>query len=304
MVTDMRHDVIEEMVGNAIPANSYAEQWDMEGLGTQIRHVLAVDLPVADWAKEEGIAEPEIEERVRQASDSKMAEKAANYGPELMRMVEKSLLLQLLDQIWKDHLLTLDHLRQGISLRAYGQRDPLREYQTEAFELFQSMQHRLRETVTRALAVVEVQARPSEQTVVMHPRAQEMRESAPGSCGSRRRSGHGPTGAGHRNLWRRLCPRHRQSGARRHGTPHAAGRRHRRPEQSGDLGQGRPQRRLSLRLGQEVQALPRRGLTPRGWSSLPPRQPSPKCSISDSEFDAERISAAALAELLGDNVQP
>ena len=177
MVTDMRHDVIEEMVSNAIPANSYAEQWDMEGLGTQIRHVLAVDLPVADWAKEEGIAEPEIEERVRQASDSKMAEKAANYGPELMRMVEKSLLLQLLDQIWKDHLLTLDHLRQGISLRAYGQRDPLREYQTEAFELFQSMQHRLRETVTRALAVVEVQARPSEQTVVMHPRAQEMRES-------------------------------------------------------------------------------------------------------------------------------
>ncbi len=175
MVTDMRHDVISDMVNEAIPANSYAEQWDMEGLGTQIRHILAVDLPVADWAKEEGIAEPEIEERVRQASDSKMAEKAANYGPELMRMVEKSLLLQLLDQIWKDHLLTLDHLRQGISLRAYGQRDPLREYQTEAFELFQTMQHRLRETVTRALAVVEVQARPSD--VVMHPRAQEMRES-------------------------------------------------------------------------------------------------------------------------------
>ena len=175
MVTDMRHDVISDMVTEAIPANSYAEQWDMEGLGTQIRHILAVDLPVAEWAKEEGIAEPEIEERVRQASDSKMAEKAANYGPELMRMVEKSLLLQLLDQIWKDHLLTLDHLRQGISLRAYGQRDPLREYQTEAFELFQTMQHRLRETVTRALAVVEVQARPSD--VVMHPRAQEMRES-------------------------------------------------------------------------------------------------------------------------------
>ncbi len=175
MVTDMRHDVISDMVSAAIPPNSYAEQWDMEGLGTQVRHVLAVDVPVADWAQEEGIAEPEIEERVRQASDAKMAEKAANYGPELMRMVEKSLLLQLLDQIWKDHLLTLDHLRQGISLRAYGQRDPLREYQTEAFELFQTMQHRLRETVTRALAVVEVQARPSD--VVMHPRAQEMRES-------------------------------------------------------------------------------------------------------------------------------
>jgi len=177
MIGDMRHEVIAEMVSHAIPENSYAEKWDTEGLATQIRHVLAIDLPVQDWAKEEGIAEPEIEERVREAADRKMAEKAANYGPDLMRMVEKSLLLQLLDQIWKDHLLTLDHLRQGISLRAYGQRDPLREYQTEAFELFQSMQARLRETVTRALSVVEVRAQPAEETVVMHPRAQQMRES-------------------------------------------------------------------------------------------------------------------------------
>jgi preprotein translocase subunit SecA len=177
MVGDMRHDVIAEMVHEAIPPNSYAEQWDTAGLATKIRHVLAIDLPVAEWAQEEGIAEPEIEERVRQSSDRKMAEKAANYGPELMRMVEKSLLLQLLDQIWKDHLLTLDHLRQGISLRAYGQRDPLREYQAEAFELFQTMQAGLRETVTRALSVVEVQARNAEDTVVMHPRAQETRET-------------------------------------------------------------------------------------------------------------------------------
>ncbi len=179
MVADMRHDVIAEMVQQAIPANSYAEKWDTSGLATKTRHTLAIDLPIAEWAEEEGIAEPEIEERVRQASDRKMAEKAANYGPELMRMVEKSLLLQLLDQIWKDHLLTLDHLRQGISLRAYGQRDPLREYQAEAFELFQTMQAGLRETVTRALSVVEVQARNAEDTVVMHPRAQtqEMRES-------------------------------------------------------------------------------------------------------------------------------
>ena len=177
MIADMRHDVIAEMVQKAIPANSYAEQWDIDGLATQIRHTLAIDPPVAEWAAEEGIAEPEIEERVRQASDRKMAEKAANYGPELMRMVEKSLLLQLLDQIWKDHLLTLDHLRQGISLRAYGQRDPLREYQSEAFELFQSMQARLRETVTRALSVVEVRAQPAEETVIQHPRAQQMRET-------------------------------------------------------------------------------------------------------------------------------
>ncbi|NNG04652.1 MAG: preprotein translocase subunit SecA [Inquilinus sp.] len=175
MVTDMRHEVIEEMVSEAIPKNSYAEQWGIEGLSVRIKGVLGLDLPIADWAKEEGIAEPEIEERVREAADRKMAEKAANFGPDVMRMVEKSILLQLLDQVWKDHLLSLDHLRQGISLRAYAQRDPLREYQTEAFELFQSMQARLREAATQLLSVVEIQARPD--TVVMHPRAQQMRES-------------------------------------------------------------------------------------------------------------------------------
>ncbi|MGP1394904.1 MAG: preprotein translocase subunit SecA [Inquilinaceae bacterium] len=158
MVLDMRHEVIGEMVGKAIPPNSYSEQWDIDGLKADVLRVLGLDLPIDDWAREEGIAEPEIEERVRQASDRKMAEKAANYGPDLMRMAEKSLLLQILDQNWKEHLLTLDHLRQGISLRAYAQRDPLREYQAEAFDMFQGLLSHLRESVTRVLSLVELRA--------------------------------------------------------------------------------------------------------------------------------------------------
>ena len=178
MITDMRHDVTAEIVNEAIPPNSYAEQWDVGGLHDQTKRLLALDLPMQDWAKEEGIAEAEIEERVRQASDRKMAEKAANYGPEVMRMAEKSLLLQLLDQIWKDHLLTLDHLRQGISLRAYGQRDPLREYQSEAFELFNQMLSHLRHTVTQVLSHVEMRVGAPEDVAAARPtRPQDMRES-------------------------------------------------------------------------------------------------------------------------------
>src|SRR5690349_13801936 len=162
-IEDMRREVIEEMVKKAIPANAYAEQWNVDGLHEEIRRVLNLDLPVQDWAKEEGIAEAEIEERVQRAADEKMASKAANYGPELMRAAEKSLLLQLLDQAWKDHLLHLDHLRQGINLRAYAQRDPLNEYKREAFELFETMLATLRESVTAFLAHVELRVqRPEE----------------------------------------------------------------------------------------------------------------------------------------------
>ncbi|MEO1248474.1 MAG: preprotein translocase subunit SecA [Pseudomonadota bacterium] len=159
-VTDMRHELVEDMVSGAIPKNSYAEQWDIEGLKKEATNVLGLEAPVDEWAKEEGIADQEIEERLIKVSDAKMAAKAVEVGPEMMRVAEKSLLLQILDQLWKEHLLTLDHLRQGINLRAYAQRDPLREYQSEAFELFQGMLSRLRETVTRVLANVEFRAPP------------------------------------------------------------------------------------------------------------------------------------------------
>jgi preprotein translocase subunit SecA len=155
-ITDMRHETIETMVATAIPANAYAEQWDVEGLHAEALNILGLDVPVADWAKEEGIADEAIRERLTLAADEKMAAKEQAYGAETMRMVEKSLLLQLLDQTWKEHLLALDHLRQGINLRAYAQRDPLNEYKREAFELFSDMLGGLRATVTRVLSHVEL----------------------------------------------------------------------------------------------------------------------------------------------------
>ena len=162
-VTEMRHQVISTMVNRAIPPNSYSEAWDIAGLHEEVNRLLGMDLPVQDWAKEEGIAEPEIEERVREAADRKYAEKVESYGAETMRHVEKSLLLQILDQEWKDHLLQLDHLRQGISLRAYAQKDPLNEYKREAFELFETMLNTLREQVTAVLMHVEVRMAPSQE---------------------------------------------------------------------------------------------------------------------------------------------
>jgi preprotein translocase subunit SecA len=170
-VVDMRHETIEHMVGRFVPENSLSDLWDMTGLHAEIGRVLNLDLPVVDWAKEEGIAEDNLRERITEAADAKMAQKAATYGPELMRLAERSLLLQILDQTWKEHLLALDHLRQGINLRAYAQRDPLNEYKHEAFVLFTEMLNHLREAVTSVLCHVELrvqraddqgQAAPSE----------------------------------------------------------------------------------------------------------------------------------------------
>jgi preprotein translocase subunit SecA len=164
-VTDMRHEVIEGIVTRCIPPNALPEQWDVKGLHEEGMRLLGLDLPVADWVKEEGIAEAEITRRMIDGADRKMAEKAANYGPDIMRMAEKSLLLQLLDQTWKDHLLSLDHLRQGINLRAYAQRDPLNEYKREAFELFETMLAGLRETVTSVLCHVELRIQRGEDSI-------------------------------------------------------------------------------------------------------------------------------------------
>jgi preprotein translocase subunit SecA len=159
-ITDMRNETIEEMVALAIPENSLAEQWDIPALHAECLRLLALDLPLAEWANEEGITGDEVRERITAAADRKMAEKSANYGPDLMRMAEKSLLLQLLDQTWKDHLLSLDHLRQGINLRAYAQRDPLNEYKREAFELFEAMLGNLRQHITSVLSHVELRVQP------------------------------------------------------------------------------------------------------------------------------------------------
>jgi preprotein translocase subunit SecA len=155
-VAEMRHEAIADLVAEAIPENAYPETWDLAGLDERVRNLLGLELPVAAWAKEEGIDETQVRERLTEAADTAYAAKAANIGPDFMRMVEKSLLLQVFDQSWKEHLLQLDHLRQGIGLRAYGQRDPLNEYKSEAFLLFNNMLGSLRERVTSLLMTIEL----------------------------------------------------------------------------------------------------------------------------------------------------
>jgi preprotein translocase subunit SecA len=163
-VTGMRHEVVDDLVARYIPENVYPEQWDVAGLDEALKNVLALELPVRDWAKEEGIAGDEMRERIERRADEWMAGKAAKYGPEVMRYVEKSVLLQALDHLWREHLVMLDHLRQVIGLRGYGQRDPLNEYKAEAFHLFETMINRLREAVTAQLMRVEVVQQAQEET--------------------------------------------------------------------------------------------------------------------------------------------
>ena len=164
-IADMRHSVVEDLVAKHIPANAYPEQWDTASLQTVLKDMLTLELPVQDWAKEEGIADEEVKERITRRADEFMASKVAKYGPDVMRYVEKSILLQTLDHLWREHLVMLDHLRQVIGLRGYGQRDPLNEYKAEAFALFEAMVAHLREAVTAQLMRVEiVQQPPQEET--------------------------------------------------------------------------------------------------------------------------------------------
>jgi preprotein translocase subunit SecA len=155
-VTGMRHDFVEDVVNKFIPEHAYAEQWNTAGLKEELQRVLSVDLPVDEWAKEEGIADEELLSRIEKHVDELMAAKVAQWGPDVMRYVEKTILLQTLDHLWREHLVMLDHLRQVIGLRGYGQRDPLQEYKLEAFNLFGTMTGMLREAVTAQLMRVEI----------------------------------------------------------------------------------------------------------------------------------------------------
>jgi preprotein translocase subunit SecA len=162
-VTAMRHDVIEALVKRHIPENAYAEQWNTAGLTEEVKKTLGLDLPIADWAKEEGIADEEIKDRLLKAADAVMDEKANRFGPEIMSYIEKAVLLQTLDGLWREHLVTLEHLRQVIGFRGYAQRDPLQEYKTEAFELFQTLLTSLRERVTAQMMRVEIMSQDEAQ---------------------------------------------------------------------------------------------------------------------------------------------
>jgi len=156
IVADMRHEVVENLVHMHIPENAYAEQWDVAGLKKGVLEQLNLDLPVDAWAAEEGIDEKDILERLRAAVDEAAADRAERFGPEIMTYVERSVLLQTLDHLWREHIVNLDHLRSVIGFRGYAQRDPLQEYKAEAFELFQALLANLRQTVTAQLMRVEL----------------------------------------------------------------------------------------------------------------------------------------------------
>jgi preprotein translocase subunit SecA len=160
MTRDMRHGVIETLVHTYIPPDAYAEQWNTATLKEEIYRVLNLDLPIPDWAKEEGIADEEVIERITKAADEMMASKAARFGPDIMRQIEKAVVMQVLDHLWREHIVQLDHLRQVVGLRGYAQRDPLNEFKSEAFQLFEGLMAKLCEMTTQQLALVELQEPP------------------------------------------------------------------------------------------------------------------------------------------------
>jgi preprotein translocase subunit SecA len=177
LVEDMRLDVIEDILDRCIPKDSYPEQWDVETMHMETMRLLAMDLPLATWIKEEGITEQDIMDRISDAAAAKINSKKQLAGENAFRQMEKAFVLQTLDQHWKEHLLSLDHLRQGINLRAFGQRDPLNEYKTEAFGMFEKMLYSLRENITQTLSLVEVNLDPRVMEAIQKPEEQEMHET-------------------------------------------------------------------------------------------------------------------------------
>ncbi len=160
MIADMRGGVVDDLIAKHIPEDAYPEAWDVAGLQEAVRSGLNFEPPVTDWAKEEGIASEEMRERLHQATDAFYNERVEKNTADVMRYVEKQIVLQVLDHLWREHLLTLDHLRQVIHLRGFAQRDPLNEYKSEAFELFDGLIARLRQIVTAQLTRVEVAFEP------------------------------------------------------------------------------------------------------------------------------------------------
>ncbi|NJM82108.1 MAG: preprotein translocase subunit SecA [Tabrizicola sp.] len=152
IATDMRHQVIEDLVDEFMPPKSYSDQWNTEGLTAACKEKLSLDLPIAGWAAEEGVDQDALCQRIEEASDRMMSEKTESFGRETMENIEKQVLLQAIDGKWREHILTLEHLRSVVGFRGYAQRDPLNEYKTEAFQLFESMLNSLRQQVTEHLS--------------------------------------------------------------------------------------------------------------------------------------------------------
>lgn len=170
---DMRHQVIDDLVDTHIPPKTYADQWDTEGLKTAIQEFVGVDAPVPAWGDEEGVDAEVIRERLEDASDEMMAEKAEAFGADTMRQIEKQVLLQTIDGKWREHLLTLEHLRSVVGFRGYAQRDPLNEYKSEAFQLFESMLDSLREDVSKQLGKVRPMTEDEQKAMLQQMAAQQ-----------------------------------------------------------------------------------------------------------------------------------
>ena len=166
IIHDMRGEVIDDLVDRFMPPKTYADQWDMEGLDAEVREQLGLDLPVRDWAQEEGVDDEQITERLEKAADEMMAKKTAQFGAESMRSIEKQILLQAIDSKWREHLLRLEHLRSVVGFRGYAQRDPLNEYKNEAFHLFETMLDSLRHDVTKRLAQIRPMTEDEQQAML------------------------------------------------------------------------------------------------------------------------------------------
>jgi preprotein translocase subunit SecA len=193
IVQDMRHQVIEDLVAEYMPEKSYADQWDTEALYADVIKNLGIDVPVMKWADEEGVDDEIIRERLEDESDKHMATKLEAFGPETMRNVEKQILLQTIDGKWREHLLTLEHLRSVVGFRGYAQRDPLNEYKTEGFQLFERLLDGLRTEVTQKLGLIRPMSAEEQEQMVAKMRAQQ--EAAQAGAVARATTSATPEGA-------------------------------------------------------------------------------------------------------------
>jgi preprotein translocase subunit SecA len=195
IIQDMRHEVIDDLIDTYMPPKTYADQWDTEGLQAAVREGLSIDAPIVEWAAEEGVDDEQIRERLEAASDAMMAEKTEAFGPENMRQIEKQVLLQTIDAKWREHLLTLEHLRSVVGFRGYAQRDPLNEYKNESFQLFESMLDSLREDVTRQLSRVRPMSDEEQREMVMEMAARQAAMQQAAAAASLEASGETPEAA-------------------------------------------------------------------------------------------------------------
>ncbi len=188
---DMRHETILDLVARHLPANSYAEQWDVDGLQTAVKEILGLEVPVSDWADEDGVDDDVIIDRLERASDMHMVKKKVDFGAETLEKIEKQVLLQTIDAKWREHLLTLEHLRSVIGFRGYAQRDPLNEYKSESFQLFEGLLSSLRTDVTRQLSHIRPLTEEEQRQLAAQMEARSLATKTPEGSNAAKASANG-----------------------------------------------------------------------------------------------------------------